>query len=93
MSFLLFLRGLLGVLVVFAITTYVFTQSLWTTFVQTVICAVIIQIGYFAAVLVLVWRKGRKGDAMPRNEAISPKETPPAGKVARLPSIPRSPLP
>jgi exopolysaccharide production repressor protein len=56
MSFLLFLRGLVGMLLVFAITTYVVTQSLWTTFIQTVICAVLAQIGYFAAVLFLVWR-------------------------------------
>jgi exopolysaccharide production repressor protein len=56
MSFLLFLRGLVGMLLVFAITTYVVTQSLWTTFIQTVICAVLAQIGYFAAVLLLVWR-------------------------------------
>src|SRR5690242_13031573 len=50
MSFLLFLRGLIGVLLAFAIVTYLMTQSLWTTFVHTVICGVLIQIGYFVAV-------------------------------------------
>jgi exopolysaccharide production repressor protein len=61
MSFLLFLRGAIGVLLVFAITTYVVTQSLWTTFIQTMICAVLLQIGYFAAVLFLVWRSAGRG--------------------------------
>ncbi|WP_394891115.1 exopolysaccharide production repressor protein [Mesorhizobium sp. AaZ16] len=56
MTFLLFLRGLILVLLVFGITTYVVTQSLWATFIRTVICAVLLQIGYFAAVLFLVWR-------------------------------------
>lgn len=56
MSFLLFLRGFIAVLVVFAIVTYVATQSVWTTLLHTVICAVIIQVGYFLAVLVMVWR-------------------------------------
>jgi exopolysaccharide production repressor protein len=46
-----------GVLIAFAITTYILTQSLWTTIVQTVLCAVVIQIGYFAVVLFLVSRE------------------------------------
>jgi len=71
MSFVLFLRGFIGVLVVFAIVTYSVTQSLWTTFINTIICAVIIQIGYFLAILVLVWRspdRGRVGDVAVRKE-------------------------
>lgn len=71
MSFVLFLRGFIGVLVVFAIATYAVTQSLWTTFINTVICAVIVQIGYFVAILVLVWRapdRGAVGDAAARKE-------------------------
>jgi len=96
MSFVLFLRGLIGVLVVFAITTYLFTHSLWATFIQTVICAVILQIGYFAAVLVMVWRSAGKGrSAASRNETgqAAPKEDQPVGKPAQLPGVPRSPLP
>ena len=54
MSFLLFLRGLIGVLVVFAIATYAITQSAWTTFINTLICAVIIQVGYFIAILFMI---------------------------------------
>lgn len=98
MSFLLFLRGFVGVLVVFAIATYFVTQSLWTTFIQTVICAVLLQVGYFAAVLVLVWRSTnlQKGkDAASRNESVplSPKEDKSAGEAGGLPGVPRSPLP
>jgi 1,4-dihydroxy-2-naphthoate octaprenyltransferase len=49
MSFLLFFRGMIATLVVFAIATFALTQSAWTTFVSTAICAVTIQVGYFAA--------------------------------------------
>lgn len=95
MSFVLFLRGLIGVLLVFAITTYVITQSLWTTFVQTLICAVLLQIGYFAAVLFLVWRsadKAKEEGSAEKDDALPnlPKEDHPAGKVSQLPGVPRS---
>jgi exopolysaccharide production repressor protein len=95
MSFLLFLRGLIVVLLVFAITTYVVTQSLWTTFIQTVICAVLAQIGYFAAVLFLAWRSAgtrENEDSPAENEAVegSPTNDQAAGKVGRLPGVPRS---
>jgi exopolysaccharide production repressor protein len=88
MSFLLFLRGLIGMLLVFAITTYVVTQSFWTTFIQTVVCAVLAQIGYFAAVLFLVWRSADTR----KNETVegSPTRDQPSGKVGRLPGGPRS---
>lgn len=95
MSFVLFLRGLVGVLLVFAITTYVITQSLWTAFVQTLICAVLLQIGYFAAVLFLVWRSADKPKDEERAAKVEvlqelPKEDQPAGKVSQLPGMPRS---
>lgn len=95
MSFVLFLRGLIAVLVVFAITTYVVTQSLWTTLIQTVICAVLLQIGYFAAVLFLVWRsagKQKSEESAALSEA-APKEDQSAGKIGQLPGVPRSRLP
>ncbi|RRH92815.1 exopolysaccharide production repressor protein exox [Mesorhizobium tamadayense] len=56
MSYLLFLRGLIIVLLAFAISTYFRTGSLWSTIVQTAICGILIQIGYFVAVMLLVWR-------------------------------------
>jgi exopolysaccharide production repressor protein len=95
MSFLLFLRGLIGMLLVFAITTYVVTQSFWTTFIQTVVCAVLAQIGYFAAVLFFVWRSAgtRKiEESTAKNETVqgSPTKDQPSGKVGRLPGGPRS---
>jgi exopolysaccharide production repressor protein len=95
MSFLLFLRGLVGVLLVVAITTYFMTQSLWTTFVQTAICAVLIQVGYFAAVLFLVRRsadKPRYGESAAKEGDLqnAPNEVPQAGKVGRLPGVPHS---
>ncbi|WP_353643825.1 exopolysaccharide production repressor protein [Mesorhizobium sp. WSM2239] len=95
MSFVLFLRGLIGVLLVFAITTYVITQSLWTTFIQTLICAVLLQVGYFAAVLFLVWRSAgnaKHEESAAKDEALQnlPKEDHPAGKVRQIPGVPRS---
>jgi exopolysaccharide production repressor protein len=92
MSFVLFLRGLVVVLVVFAITTYVMTGSLWTTFMQTAICAVLIQIGYFVAVLFLVWRSPKTQVETPKNEASQglSKEQQPAANVTPLPGTPRS---
>lgn len=98
MSFLLFLRGLIGVLVAFAIASYAITQSAWTTFVQTLICAIIIQVGYFIAILFMVWRSSatnNRGKGLARGENIvaSPKEIQPKGETAQLPGVGRSPLP
>ncbi len=45
-------------LTAFAIAIYWLTGSVWTTVVQTLVCAVIIQVGYFVGVLFLVWRSG-----------------------------------
>lgn len=60
MSFLLFFRGMIATLIVFAIATFALTQSIWTTFISTAICAVVIQVGYFVAILFMVWREGPK---------------------------------
>jgi exopolysaccharide production repressor protein len=94
MSFSLFLRGLVGVLLVFAVTTYLITGSFWTTFIQTVICAVLVQVGYFAAVTFLVWRSGasQNSETGPQSEAAQglAKDEAPAGEVGRLPGVPRS---
>lgn len=94
MSFSLFLRGLVGVLLVFAVTTYLITGSIWTTFVQTVICAVLVQVGYFAAVMFLVWRSGASQSSETGSQAEAAqglaKDEEPAGEVGRLPGVPRS---
>jgi len=47
-------------LVAFAIVTYLSTGSIVTTAIQTVICAVLIQVGYFLATLYLVWRTSKQ---------------------------------
>lgn len=97
MSFLLFLRGLIGVLIAFAIASYAITHSAWTTFIQTLICAVIIQVGYFIAILFMVWRSDetkKRGEIPARNEtAASATELRPKGETAPLPGVGRSPLP
>ncbi|RWA70962.1 exopolysaccharide production repressor protein [Mesorhizobium sp.] len=67
MSFLLFLRGLIIVLLAFAISTYLLTGSLWSTIVQTAICGILIQIGYFVAVLLLVWRSVSEESEIPKS--------------------------
>ena len=67
MSFLLFLRGLIIVLLAFAISTYLLTASLWSTFVQTVICGILIQIGNFVSVMLLVWRSVSKESEIPKS--------------------------
>jgi exopolysaccharide production repressor protein len=47
-------------LLVFAITTYFIYGSLYTSFIQTLICLVIIQVGYFIGVLILVAKENRQ---------------------------------
>ena len=75
-------------LLVFAVVTYLITGSVWTTFVDTVICAVLVQVGYFAAVLFLVWRARRSAAeaASPsvRRRNGRPKEEQPRGGGAGL---------
>jgi hypothetical protein len=93
MSFLLFLRGFIGVLVVFAVASYLFTHSLWTTFVQTLICAVLIQVGYFIAVLFLVRKEKPKSTpkeaAAPEIAATPVQQANPKGEAASLRSARR----
>lgn len=93
MSFVLFLRGMIGVLIVFAIASYIITQSWWATLIQTVICAVVIQVGYFAAVMFLVWRSGAKPQE--KNSEASPpaaRDADADGKQKPVQGIRRSPL-
>ncbi|WP_157019521.1 exopolysaccharide production repressor protein [Mesorhizobium xinjiangense] len=92
MSIPLFLRGFLAVLAVFALTTYIATQSLWTTLVQTLICAVLIQFGYFVAVLFMIWRSGTRpgGDDADENAEGVGDEEPAGTEIARLPTASRS---
>lgn len=51
--------SMIGALCVFAVATFILTGSAWTTAWQTLVCAVLVQAGYFIAVLVLVAKEGR----------------------------------
>ncbi len=93
MSLPLFLRGLIGVLAGFAAVTYFMTGSVWTTVIQTVICAVLIQVGYFAVVLFLVWRgsSGPKPEAAARDAMPGqPHQPEQATKSARISDRPNT---
>lgn len=54
------LVSMLGALTVFAVVTYSLNGSLTATLIQTAICALLIQVGYFFAVIFLVWRMARE---------------------------------
>jgi hypothetical protein len=49
--------SMLGVLVAFAVSSYLMSGSAFTAFIQTLICAVVIQAGYFIGVVYLVRRE------------------------------------
>lgn len=67
MSFPRFLVGMVSVLLVFAVSTYVMSGSLGSTLLQTLICAVLLQLGYFLVILVLVARGERETVSRPRD--------------------------
>ncbi|MGV1757168.1 exopolysaccharide production repressor protein [Rhizobium sp. P44RR-XXIV] len=76
--------SMLGTLVVFAIATYFLTNSLSTTLIETAICAVLLQIGYFIGVLYLVWKERKALDAA-RSED---KATIPIGEDTKVGGLP-----
>ena len=49
---------------------YSLTASLWSTFVQTLICGILIQIGYFVAVMLLVWRSVSKKSVTSKSHVV-----------------------
>lgn len=52
--------SMIGALLAFAVATYFIHSSFYTAFIQTLISAVILQVGYFVAILVLVAREKRR---------------------------------
>ncbi|MFC6489117.1 exopolysaccharide production repressor protein [Nitratireductor sp. GCM10026969] len=95
MHFPLFLRGMLMALTAFAITTYIVTQSAWTTFVSTLVCAAVIQVGYFATILIIVWapfQRRRSGEETAESEQkkASRKNGEPAGGANQVSGVRRS---
>ncbi|NLS16459.1 exopolysaccharide production repressor exox [Rhizobium sp. P40RR-XXII] len=62
--------SMLGTLIVFAVATYFLTDSLWTTFIETIICAVLLQTGYFLGVLYLVWKERKSRHALLSEDSV-----------------------
>ncbi len=54
------MMSMVGVLIVFGLVTYALTGSLTTTLIQTAVSAVLLQVGYFLAVLYLVAKEARQ---------------------------------
>lgn len=73
-----FLIGTVGVVIAFAIVTYVMTGSLWTAFTQSLICFLLMQVGYFSVVVFLIVRnrwsaaRNRKAPPVPENSLRDP---------------------
>ncbi|WJH41037.1 exopolysaccharide production repressor protein [Aliirhizobium terrae] len=58
--------SMMAVLIVFAVAAYLTTGSLLTALGQTLLCAIILQVGYFVGVLYLVHRE-KSGAGKDRN--------------------------
>ncbi|CAN7197796.1 exopolysaccharide production repressor protein [Pararhizobium sp. LjRoot238] len=83
--------SMLGCLAVFAIATYFLTGSAWTTAWQTLVCAVLLQTGYFIAVLALVTKEARDRRKMTRGQSVASASTgeDKEPKTLRVPNNPR----
>lgn len=89
MSLPRFLVGMVSVLLVFAFSSYAMTGSLGSALLQTLICAVLLQLGYFLVILVLVARGERETTSRPR-DTHRKKETEPDGIAAKIRHMLRS---
>src|SRR6185312_13603904 len=58
--------SMLGALAVFAVATYWLSGSLSGTIIKTVICAILLQAGYFGGVLYLVWKESKERNGAKR---------------------------
>ncbi|HEV7322591.1 MAG TPA: exopolysaccharide production repressor protein [Ensifer sp.] len=82
--------SMVGALTVFAVVTYFLNGSLTPTLIQTAICAVLMQIGYFIAILFLVWKKARESEKQAAEalraagEEKSGTKTPPLNRPGHL---------
>jgi exopolysaccharide production repressor protein len=54
MSLPVFLRGMLLLLAAFGIVSYATTGSAWVAFANSILCALLLQVGYFVAVLCMI---------------------------------------
>lgn len=87
--------SMIGVLLVFALAIYWSTGSFFTALWQTVVCAVILQVGYFIGLLYLLRRERRQreregfaGTAKRSSEARGNEDLP-ADAAANLKTIDR----
>ena len=80
--------SMLGTLVVFAIATYFLTNSLSTTLIETAICAVLLQIGYFLGVLYLVWKERKARVALLNEDKVAM----PVGEDTKVGGLPAASL-
>ncbi|MBP1842743.1 hypothetical protein J2046_000997 [Rhizobium petrolearium] len=64
-----------GVLIVFAVSAYFMSGSFYTAFIQTLICALLLQVGYFIGVLYLVRREKKLREENISSEAASIKNS------------------
>ena len=73
--------SMLGALTVFALVTYFLNGSLTDTLLQTAICGVLMQIGYFLAVVFLVWSKARESERLAAEKSQSANDDKSSGKT------------
>lgn len=85
-----FFVSMMCALLVFAIATYIIHGSFYTAFLQTVLCLVIIQVGYFIGVLLMVAKEQKR---MQQKYGFSKEAGPSAEKsgTENLPPIAHSP--
>jgi exopolysaccharide production repressor protein len=75
MPFRVFLSNLLGASLVFGLVSYLYTGSWKTTLIQTAICAILMQIGYFVSVVFLLHKsRVERGDK--KIEGARPQDAP-----------------
>lgn len=67
------------VLIAFAVASYIMTGSIWTVVIQTVISAVILQVGYFIGILLLVRREKRIAEGSTAPDAAAQRPVSPRG--------------
>ncbi|MGO4355725.1 exopolysaccharide production repressor protein [Rhizobium sp. RAF36] len=78
--------SMIGALAVFAVATYVLNGSLTTTLIQTAICAVLLQLGYFGGVIFMVWKEAKARNAS--STGIAPSMAPARDDKDKLPVSP-----
>jgi TRAP-type uncharacterized transport system fused permease subunit len=71
--------SMLGTLAVFAIAAYVMSGSFWTALIETIFCALILQIGYFIGIVYMVRREKAQMDADRSSDGLKTKSRAEAG--------------